>query len=183
MNEIYGWRLKGRRGLYCLRDSLNFLFYIIFVVLHQYAFLHLCSSCCNRCVYLFFFFCLIVFTLPRASQGNMFSFQLTFSTTHLMSEGWNSKGTREKKKTDLMLVWTPQAIHPDSEKRGFRCDSFPLCTLLYPQTSPPKTPWRMSLVAVDKTHFLASACTSATWGTPPRTPRRKRRSTAYRAWE
>lgn len=29
-----------------------------------------------------------------------------------------------------MLVWTPQAIHPDSKKRRFRCDSFTLCSAL-----------------------------------------------------
>lgn len=47
-----------------------------------------------------------------------------------MSEGWNS--SMGKKKTGLMLLWTPQAIHPDSEKRRFRCDSFPtpLCSAL-----------------------------------------------------
>lgn len=60
--------LKGRRGLYGLRGSLNSLFYIIFVVscwLHQYAFLHLCSTCCNRCVYASFFFFL---TLPDCTH-------------------------------------------------------------------------------------------------------------------
>lgn len=51
--------------------------------------------------------------------------------------------------------------------------------LLCPQTSP-KTPRRTSAAAADRTHYLATACTSATWGTPPKTPQRKRRSTACR---
>lgn len=127
MNEIYGCRLKGRRCLYRLRHSFNFLFYIILVVLcwlHQYAFLHLCSTCCNRCV----FFYLIVSTLPRASHGNMFSFQVTFFAPHISCQKAEIQSTTQREK--IMLAWTPQAINLDREKRGFSCDSFPLCSAL-----------------------------------------------------
>lgn len=79
MNEIYGWRLKGSGGPCSLRDTLNLLFYIIFVVscwLHQYTFwtcaqlavidvcvcfflsdcIHAAEGIWRQYVFLFFFF-------------------------------------------------------------------------------------------------------------------------------
>lgn len=67
MNEIYGWCFGGG-GWCCLRNSLNLLFYIFFVVpcwLHEYTFLYLCSTCC--------------LIAPGAPQGNMLSSALHIS--------------------------------------------------------------------------------------------------------
>ena len=33
-----------------------------------------------------------------------------------------------------MLVWTPQATHPDSKKTGFSSDSLPLCSAVLTPT-------------------------------------------------
>lgn len=99
MKEIYGWRSKRKRGL---RDCLNFIF-VVACWLHQYTVLHLCSTCCNRCVYLFF-----PVWLHLHCQGHhkvicfLFSslFFFFFCASHIMSWGWNSQklGRRGKKK-------------------------------------------------------------------------------------
>ena len=60
-----------------------------------------------------------------------FFFFFLLSTSHVRGLKFKHREkNKNKKKTGLMLLWTPQAKHPDSKKRRFRCDSFPtpLCS-------------------------------------------------------
>lgn len=134
--------------------------------LHQYTFSDSRLTCSNISLYLYS--CVWLYSNSQGHQKAI-CFSL-LQQTHLMSKGTGEKTT---------LCWTPWAIQPDSDK--LRCDSFPLCS--HPQISPPKTHLRRSFAAADKTCSPVWASTSATWGTPPRTLLRKRRSTARRAWD
>lgn len=75
------------------------------------------------------FSCLLVFTLPRASEANMWGFFFFYCNTHLLSEGWNSQelhgGGGEKKQNRFNVEHLWQFIQT---VKKLRCDSFPPCS-------------------------------------------------------